>query len=125
MMEKELEGREGYLVEPEPEVVPAVEGDKPETCPMCGGRCTKEAQSAVEMAMMATPHYRSLVKGEVVAEGDGLAIAGDVLVGVRLPRHWIVYGPCSKGLATLLPARFLVIRAARKEDARTGGKEHG
>jgi len=63
----------------EPEDVAGVEGDKPETCPTCGGLCTKDPQTPVEMAMMATPHYRSLVQGEVAVEGwRECAVANDI-----------------------------------------------
>jgi hypothetical protein len=103
----------------EPEGVAAVEGDKPTPCPTCGGPCTKEAQSAVEMAMMATPHYRSLVKGEVVAEGlvDELQLKkwnDSLWRGGPLP-VW------KKGTETDGDIPVLVIRA--KENAGTGGKE--
>lgn len=40
----------------------------PEPCPTCGGPCTKDVQTPTEMAMLVSPHYHSLVKGEVLAE---------------------------------------------------------
>ena len=104
----------------EPEDIAAVEGDKPETCPTCGGPCTKEAQSAVEMAMMATPHYRSLVKGEVVADREVTAfIADSGGFGFYI---WPAF-PKPEGPGHDEVLRVLVIRAARKENAGTGGKE--
>jgi hypothetical protein len=62
-------------------------------------------------------HYvtESLVKGEVVAEGSARPVRG-------LTTQWEFFDDWYPEGA--VPA-VLVIRAARKENARTGGKEHG
>jgi len=94
----------------EPEDIAAVEGDKAETCPTCGGPCTKRLKESV----INLWEYKSLVKGEVVAEGtlnDGDLEKWDA--GDNLLCVWKVAGD--------IPV--LVVRAARKENARTGGKE--
>jgi hypothetical protein len=116
MMEKELEGREGYLVEPEPEVVPAVEGDKFETCPTCGGPCKRIPADLDDYR--SVERYKSLVKGEVVAEGSSCLRVDNPTLGI----YWIVSNP-SESFTDAEQDHVLVVRAARKENAGTGGKE--
>jgi hypothetical protein len=112
MMEKELEGREGYLVEPEPEVVAAVEGGNLVPCPTCGGLCREKLLGAMGAGLIK--QYEPLVKGEVVAEGSARPIYGSASPLWEFFDSWYPEGAA--------PA-VLVIRAARKENARTGGKE--
>jgi len=95
----------------EPKDVASVEGNKPETCPTCGGPCTRP-----EVAGAHGRPYESLVKGEVVAEGQ-IYDGGpqELAAGGILKIHPL------KDDSVAWPV--LVIRAARKENTRTGGKE--
>ena len=85
-----------------------------DTCPTCGGPCTKDPQTAIEMGMMATAHYRSLVKGEVVAEG--WAEEGDWCDGKHGDRHLPVYSKRAEDGSGREEFPVLVIRA-KKEDS--------
>jgi hypothetical protein len=74
------------------------------------------------MAMMATPHYRSLVKGEVVAEG--VVTKWDLERWRGNPNKYVLLvDTSSEGNPMFGDIPVLVIRAAHKENARTGGKE--
>ena len=97
----------------EPEDIAAVEGDKPEACSRCGGPCTRVRDDTLAPDQCTAGYrYESLVKGEVVAEGWARH---------RYDGHWEFFS-WSTALPGLVSA-VLVIRAAREENARTGGKQ--
>jgi len=107
----------------EPEGVPAVEGDKAEPCPTCGGPCTATTEPDYDRdyihGNVTGPRrlYESLVKGEVVAQTEALAHIGET-GGVEFYDQLF---PNVLGQGRDKKVRVLVIRA--KENAGTGGKE--
>jgi hypothetical protein len=100
----------------EPEGVPAVEGDKAETCPMCGGLCRGTGRT-VSITPGVQREVESLVKGKVVAQTEALAHIGET-GGVEFYDQLF---PNVLGQGRDKKVRVLVIRA--KENAGTGGKE--
>jgi hypothetical protein len=95
-----------------------------ETCPTCGGLCTATTEPDYDRdyihGNVTGPRrlYESLVKGEVVAEAETQAFIGDG--GGIAFYNWPPITAFNTGHDETV--RVLVIRAARKENARTGGK---
>jgi len=101
----------------EPEDVAAVEGDKPETCPTCGGPCISRVEDGFdEDRPIKITYFEPLVKGEVVADVKENAFIADA-GGVQLSFH----STANPGPGHIERVRVLVVRA--KENAGTGGKE--
>jgi hypothetical protein len=99
----------------EPEGVPAVEGDRAETCPTCGGPCTTTISDlpTSHLTPNPTPIYESLVKGEVVAEAT--LDEEDLEEWNQSPWKGKVLRLWRKGTLCAGDISVLVIRAGRKE----------